>query len=188
MAAVIICSDFECSSVCRRPFEGSRHYLYYLHHSLISSQTTEREQSPAHQQKIGLKIYWEWSRPSEQDPVSPTVSLSHQEASISLLSLWTEWKPQSQKTNQTNPGIKPRSPTLQVNSLPAEPQEKPKNIRVGSLSLLQEIFPTQESNQGLLHCRWILYQMSYQGSPCFNYCQTVCFHTIHGVLKVRILR
>ena len=36
---------------------------------------------------------------------------------------------------------------------------------MGSLSLLQKIFPTQELNQGLLHCRWILYQLSYQGSP-----------------------
>ena len=27
------------------------------------------------------------------------------------------------------------------------------------------IFPTQELNRGLLHCRWILYQLSYQGSP-----------------------
>ena len=36
---------------------------------------------------------------------------------------------------------------------------------VGSLSLLQGIFLTQESNQGLLQCRWILYQLSYQGSP-----------------------
>ena len=34
-----------------------------------------------------------------------------------------------------------------------------------SLSLLQQIFPTQESNQGLLHCRRILYQLIYQGSP-----------------------
>ena len=41
---------------------------------------------------------------------------------------------------------------LQADSLPAEPQGKPKNTRVGSLSLLQRIFPTQESNQGLLHC------------------------------------
>ena len=39
------------------------------------------------------------------------------------------------------------------------------NMGVGSLSLLKGIFPTQESNQGLLHCRWILYQLSYQGSP-----------------------
>ena len=64
-----------------------------------------------------------------------------------------------------NPGIEPRSPTLQVDSLLPEPQGKPKNIGVGSLSLLQRIFPTQELNWGLLHCRQILYQLSYQGSP-----------------------
>ena len=40
-----------------------------------------------------------------------------------------------------------------------------KNTGMGSLSLLQEIFPTQKSNWGLLHCRWILYQLSYQESP-----------------------
>ena len=34
-----------------------------------------------------------------------------------------------------NPGIKPRFPILQEDSLPAEPQGKPKNTRVGSLSL-----------------------------------------------------
>ena len=34
-----------------------------------------------------------------------------------------------------------------------------------TLLFLQGIFPTQESNRGLLHCRWILYQLSYQGSP-----------------------
>ena len=42
---------------------------------------------------------------------------------------------------------------------------KPKNTGVSSLSLLQWIFLTQESNQCLLHCRQILYQLSYQGSP-----------------------
>ena len=36
---------------------------------------------------------------------------------------------------------------------------------MGSLSLLQGIFPTQGSNPGLLHCRRILYQLSHQGSP-----------------------
>ena len=36
---------------------------------------------------------------------------------------------------------------------------------VGSCSLLHRIFPTQESNQGLLHCRHILYQLSHKGSP-----------------------
>ena len=54
------------------------------------------------------------------------------------------------------PGIKPRSPALQADSSPTEPQGKPKNTGVHSLSLLQWIFPTQESNWGLLHYRWIL--------------------------------
>ena len=67
----------------------------------------------------------------------------------------------------SNPGIEPRSPTLQVESLPAEPPGKPKNTRLGSLSLLQRICPTKESNQGLLHCRWILYQLSYQRTQQF---------------------
>ena len=35
----------------------------------------------------------------------------------------------------------------------------------GYHSLLQGIFPAQGSNPGLPHCRWILYQLSYQGSP-----------------------
>ena len=39
------------------------------------------------------------------------------------------------------------------------------NTGVGSCSLLQEIFPTQGLNPGLLHCRLILYQLSHQGSP-----------------------
>ena len=64
-----------------------------------------------------------------------------------------------------NPRIEPRSPALQADSLPAGPPGKPKNTEVGSLSLLQRIFLTQESNRGLLHCRWILYQLNYQGSP-----------------------
>ena len=64
-----------------------------------------------------------------------------------------------------NPGIELRSPALQADSLPAESQGKPKATGVGSLSLLQGIFPTQELNHwGLLHCRQILYQLRYQGS------------------------
>ena len=68
-----------------------------------------------------------------------------------------------------DPGIKPGSPTLQVDSLPSEPQGEPKNTGVGSLSLLQEIFLTQESHWGLLHDRRILYQLSFQGSPALIY-------------------
>ena len=43
-----------------------------------------------------------------------------------------------------NPGVKPMSPSLQADSLPAEPHGKPTNTGMGSLSLLQQIFPTQK--------------------------------------------
>ena len=43
-------------------------------------------------------------------------------------------------------------------------QLKQLSISSSSLSLLQGILPTQGSNPGLLHCRWILYQLSHQGS------------------------
>ena len=66
----------------------------------------------------------------------------------------------------------PRDPTqvsdIAVDSLPAEPQGKPKNTGVGSLSLFQLIFLTKESNWGLLHYRHIFYQLSYQQSPEFG--------------------
>ena len=62
-------------------------------------------------------------------------------------------------TQGLNPGL------LQADSLPSEPPGKLKNTRMGSLSLLQGIFLTQELNQVLLHCKQILYQLSYQGSP-----------------------
>ena len=62
-----------------------------------------------------------------------------------------------------DPGTEPRSPILQEDSLPSEPPGKPKNIGVGSLSLLQVIFLTQEFNQGFLHCRWIILPAELQG-------------------------
>ena len=54
---------------------------------------------------------------------------------------------QRQPGDLPNPGMEPRSPALQGDSLPAEPQGKPKNTGVGSLSL-QGIFPTQGKNPG----------------------------------------
>ena len=68
---------------------------------------------------------------------------------------WSGW-PFPSPEDLPNPGIKPWFPALQVDSLPAEPLGKPKNTGVGSLSLFQGNVPTQESNQGLLHCRRIL--------------------------------
>ena len=76
-----------------------------------------------------------------------------------------------------NPGIEPRFPTLQADSLPTEPPGKPKNPGVSSIRLLQGILLTLESNWGVPQCRQIFYQhyltrffnsalasLSYQGS------------------------
>ena len=75
-----------------------------------------------------------------------------------------------------NPGIEPRSPALQADSLPSEPYGKPKNTGAGSLSLLQGFFPIQESNWSLLHFRRILYQLRYQESPCIYILFHILFH------------
>ena len=88
------------------------------------------------------------------------------------------------------PGIAPGSPALQADSEPPgwiveseshsvvstslrphgpySPWNSPgQDTGVGSLSLLQGIFPTQGWNPSLPHCRWILYQLSHQGSPYY---------------------
>ena len=92
--------------------------------------------------------------------------------------LYSPWNSPGQNTGVGSPfpspgdlpnqGTGPRTPKLQAHSLPAEPPGKPKNTGKGRLSLLQRIFPTQESNRDLLHCRWILYQLSHQGSPIIH--------------------
>ena len=74
-----------------------------------------------------------------------------------------------------NPVIELRSPALQADSLPAKPQGKPQNTGVGSLSVLQGIFLTQESIWGLLHCRQILYQLSYLGRISQEYRLCFCY-------------
>ena len=76
-----------------------------------------------------------------------------------------EWVAMPSSRDFPHPGIKPKSPALQADSLPSEPPGKPKNTRVGGLSLLQGIVPIQVLTQGLLHCRQILYQLSSWGRP-----------------------
>ena len=58
-----------------------------------------------------------------------------------------------------------RSNSLQPHGLYSPWNSPGQNTGVGSLSLLQGIFPTQESNRGFLHCRRILNQLSYKGRP-----------------------
>ena len=55
-----------------------------------------------------------------------------------------------------------------------------KNTGVGCHSLFQGIFPTQRSNPGLLHCRWILYYLSHQGSPT----QSICIYVFVYMWKI----
>ena len=95
---------------------------------------------------------------------SPPVSSVHGILQARIL----EWVAMPFSGGSSNLGIEPRSPTLQADSLLSKPPGKPKNTGMGSLSLLQRIFPTQESNLGVLHCMQILYQLSYQGSPSYS--------------------
>ena len=55
------------------------------------------------------------------------------------------------------------------------------NTGVGSLSLLQRIFLTQESNWGLLNCRWILYQLCYRGRCLGSNINWVLGNVITGI-------
>ena len=57
------------------------------------------------------------------------------------------------------------SKSLQTHGLYSPWNSPGQNTEVSSLSFLQGIFPTQGLNPGLPHCRWILYQLSHQGSP-----------------------
>ena len=109
-----------------------------------------------------FKFNEKWSESKSHSVVFNSLWPHGQFMEFSRPEYWTGW-PFPSPGDVPNPGIKPRSPALKVDSLLAEPQGKPKNIGAGSLSLLQWIFPTQELNQGLLHCRQILYQLSYQG-------------------------
>ena len=117
-------------------------------------------------------ILWEDSIPSEP-PGKPKVTQSCSTLYNSidytihgiLYARILEWVAFSFSRRSSQPRDQIQVSHTAGGSLPAEPQGKPKNNGVGSLSLLQWIFLTQESNWGLPHYRQILYQPSYQGSP-----------------------
>ena len=86
-------------------------------------------------------------------------------ATVHALSRPEDWsgQPFPSPADLPNPGTEPRSHTLQADSLPAEPG-KPNGTGVGRLSLLQQVFLTQESNRRPLHCRRTLYRRRHQGT------------------------
>ena len=86
--------------------------------------------------KVKVKVKVAQSCPALCDPVDLVQGIFQ----VRILG-WVAF-PFSRGSSQ--PRIEPRSPTLQADSLPAEPQGKPKNSAVSTLSLLQRIFPIQE--------------------------------------------
>ena len=115
--------------------------------------------SAAHSSQSEREVKLAWSCPTVCTPWTVRTVACSLSLDISRPEYWSGWLFPSPE-GIPNPGIKPRSPTLQADSLPSDPPGKPQNTRVGSLSLLHQIFLSQESNWSLLHCRWILYQLN----------------------------
>ena len=84
---------------------------------------------------------------------------------------WSGW-PSPSPEDLPNPAIEPRSPTLQADPLPNEPQRKFKKTDVGILSLLQWIFANQESNQGAVKAGSLPTELS--GKPYGNTRSQAC--------------
>ena len=76
-----------------------------------------------------------------------------------------------------NPGIELRSPALQVDSLPAELQGKPKNTGVGSLSLLQWIFPT--TNSWCIKVNSLPLKLKFILIGIYTILQSLCWRTLN---------
>ena len=96
-----------------------------------------------------VKVKVAQSCPTLGDPMDCSLSGSSVHGILQARVL--EWVSFPSSGDLPDPGMELRSPALQAASLPAQPQGKPKNTGVGSLFLLQRIFPTQELNQDLLH-------------------------------------
>jgi len=75
------------------------------------------------------------------------------------------WVVMPSSRGSSQPRDRSQSPAVQADPLLSEPPGKPINTGVASLSILQGVFPTQDLNWVLPHCTWILYQLSYHGSP-----------------------
>ena len=101
----------------------------------------KKEETYAHLRLILVEVKVKVTRscPALYNPVDYTVHGILQPRTL-------EWVAVPFSTGFPDLGTEPRTPALQANSLPSEPPGKPKNTGEGSLSLLQGIFLTQESN------------------------------------------
>ena len=87
---------------------------------------------------------------------------SWQDDGVERCALTSSYK--NTKTTKVEVKVAQSCPTL-CNPLDCPWNSPGQNTGVGGLALLQRICPTQGLNPSLLHCRWILYQLSHQGSP-----------------------
>ena len=114
---------------------------------------------------------WKWKWLSHVQLFATPWTIQSME--FSRLEYWN-WEPFPSPRDLPKPGIEPRSHALQADSLPAEPQGKPWNTSVGTLSLFQWIFPTRELNWGLLHCRWFFTNWAIrEAQACLSWCKNV---------------
>ena len=78
---------------------------------------------------------------------------------------WTQSLPHRVKSESESESRSVVSNSLRSHGLYSPWNSPGQNTGVGSLSPLRQIFPTQESNLGLPHCKRFLYQLSHKGRP-----------------------
>ena len=96
-----------------------------------------------------------------------------------------EWVAFPFSRDLSNPGIEPRSSTLQADSLPAESQGKSKNTGVGSLSHLHQIFPTRNRTRvsciaGRFFTKWAIREALKASYKLYKYWQELILSTYWG--------
>ena len=138
-------SEIQDNQACKLQFKGRRKWMSQLNSQVGQVPSCVCVCVRSHAYSQALSHVWLFVTPW-------TVAC---QAPLSMgFSRWKHWSglPCPPPGDPPNPKTEPRSPVTS-NSLPSEPSGKPTYIGVGSLSLLQGNFPTQELNQGLLHCR-----------------------------------
>ena len=94
-----------------------------------------------------------------------SLPLSHQGSPLFAVAQHLQIGSRGRKVKSENESRSVMSNSLWPHGLYSPWNSLGQNTGAGSHSLLQGIFPTQGSNPGLPHCRWILYQLSHQESP-----------------------
>ena len=113
--------------------------------------------------EFGVRVKWDEGRKTGwryygYQSAFWTLSVRWYQAGYRSIHIYFSGESESERHSVVSDSLRPHGLHSQWNS----PGQNP---GVGSCSLLQGIFPTQESNLGLLHCRQILYQLNHQGSP-----------------------